>query len=79
VARADGSGDILVRVWKTEGSLGGVNMSMEMLAAGSEKVTFVVPGDAMDEVSITLHTAAADGARVREVILERVGSGSAGG
>jgi len=54
-------------------------MTMEMLDAGSEKVTFVVPGGAMDEVSITLHTAAADGARVREVVLERVGSGSAGG
>ena len=79
VARADGSGDILVRVWKTEGSLGGAKMTMDMLAVGSEKVTFVAPGGAMDEVSITLHTAAADGARVREVILERVGSGSAGG
>jgi HSP20 family molecular chaperone IbpA len=44
-----------------------------MLAARPERVTFVVPGGAPEEIAITLHTDAVDGARLREVLLERVG------
>lgn len=71
--RTEGSGGIIIRVWiaRTEGLT--ADMRMDMLVAGPERVTFVVPGDAPEEVAIILDTEAVDGARVREVLLERVG------
>jgi hypothetical protein len=49
---------------------------MDMLAAGPERVTFVIPAGAPEEVAIILDTEAVNGARVREVLLERVGAGN---
>jgi hypothetical protein len=78
-ARAESSGGIILRVWRTEGlapGSNGDNATMNMLAAGTGRATFVVPGGASGEIAVTLHTDDVDGARVREVVLERVGGGT---
>ena len=82
-ARTEGSGSISLGVWITrmeEHAAGpdGATMRMDVLASGPERVTFVVPGGAPEEIAITLDTKAMDGARVREVLLERVSAGSEG-
>jgi hypothetical protein len=78
--RTEGTGGIIIRVLiaRTEGLAAGpdaANMRMDMLAAGPERVTFVIPAGAPEEVAIILDTEAVNGARVREVLLERVGAG----
>lgn len=75
-ARTEGSGGIFLRVWIMRLSAVPDQATMDMLGAGPERVTFVVPGGSPEEIAITLDTSAVDGARVREVLLERVGAGS---
>ena len=77
-ARVEGSEGIVIRVWRAEGDSLGGNMTIDMLAAGSGGVTFAMPAGGAKVIAITLHTVSAEGAEVREVILERVGAGVRG-